>query len=263
MENGYHLYSFSGQLLREEPIEQFKQFIWRPRPERLLSKEEMKNVRKNLREYSRAFEEADVAKRSSADKAVVEERRRKLDEWLAYRERTVEDLLDERFLMLNGDVLTDLDLTAQIAQHEASGAQATLALTPVEDPSAYGLVRLAPGNEVTEFVEAEGAQTVAHVREVVLQLKSGYERAGGRNAGYEALGDRIDPSRHLELERGPLRERLRKRLQALHRRLAQLGGPRAEFHVRQLLATRAGAAEGGRQCADGRHRLGDGQHLHP
>jgi translation initiation factor 3 subunit B len=27
MENGYHLYSFSGQLLREEPIEQFKQFI--------------------------------------------------------------------------------------------------------------------------------------------------------------------------------------------------------------------------------------------
>jgi len=96
MENGYHLYSFSGQLLREEPIEQFKQFVWRPRPERLLSKEEMKTVRKNLREYSRAFDEADLAKRSSADKAVVEERRRKLNEWLAYRERTVEDLLDER-----------------------------------------------------------------------------------------------------------------------------------------------------------------------
>ena len=34
-----------------------------------------------------------------------------------------EDLLDERFLMLNGDVLTDLDLTAQIAQHEARGAR--------------------------------------------------------------------------------------------------------------------------------------------
>jgi translation initiation factor 3 subunit B len=96
MENGYHIYSFSGQALREEPIEQFKQFVWRPRPERLLSKEEMKTVRKNLREYSRAFDEADLAKRSSADKAVVEERRRKLNEWLAYRERTVEDLLDER-----------------------------------------------------------------------------------------------------------------------------------------------------------------------
>ena len=34
-----------------------------------------------------------------------------------------ERLLDERFLMLNGDVLTDIDLTGQIAQHERTGAQ--------------------------------------------------------------------------------------------------------------------------------------------
>jgi mannose-1-phosphate guanylyltransferase len=64
-----------------------------------------------------------------------------------------ESLLDERFLMLNGDVLTDLDLSAQIAQHDRTGARATLALTPVEDPSAYGLVRTRDGGEVTEFVE--------------------------------------------------------------------------------------------------------------
>ena len=64
-----------------------------------------------------------------------------------------EPLLDERFLMLNGDVLTDLDLTAQLEQHERTGAVATLALTPVEDPSAYGLVRTKDGGEVTEFVE--------------------------------------------------------------------------------------------------------------
>lgn len=96
MENGYHLYTFSGHLLREEPIDQFKQWAWRPRPERLLSKDEMKNVRKNLREYSRAFEEADNAKRSSADKAVVDARRRQLEEWLAWRERTMEDLLEDR-----------------------------------------------------------------------------------------------------------------------------------------------------------------------
>jgi mannose-1-phosphate guanylyltransferase len=64
-----------------------------------------------------------------------------------------ESLLDERFLMLNGDVLTDLDVTAQIALHEQRGARATLALTPVEDPSAYGLVRTRPDGEVTGFVE--------------------------------------------------------------------------------------------------------------
>ncbi|MET0817016.1 MAG: NDP-sugar synthase [Solirubrobacteraceae bacterium] len=64
-----------------------------------------------------------------------------------------ESLLDERFLMLNGDVLTDLDVSAQLALHEARGAQATLALTPVEDPSAYGLVRTREDGEVTGFVE--------------------------------------------------------------------------------------------------------------
>jgi mannose-1-phosphate guanylyltransferase len=64
-----------------------------------------------------------------------------------------ERLLDERFLMLNGDVLTDLDVSAQMAQHDRTGATATLALTPVEDPSAYGLVRIAGDSAVTEFVE--------------------------------------------------------------------------------------------------------------
>src|SRR5947208_2610146 len=64
-----------------------------------------------------------------------------------------EPLLDERFLMLNGDVLTDLDLTAQLAQHEATGARATLALVPVPDPSAYGLVHLNEDRSVRDFVE--------------------------------------------------------------------------------------------------------------
>ena len=64
-----------------------------------------------------------------------------------------EALLDDRFLMLNGDVLTDLDIEAQIATHERTGARATIALTPVEDPTAYGLVRIGDGGEVTEFVE--------------------------------------------------------------------------------------------------------------
>src|SRR3954454_2732408 len=64
-----------------------------------------------------------------------------------------ESLLDERFLMLNGDVLTDIDLSAQMAQHERTGAKATLALVPVEDPSAYGLVRTEADGAVKAFVE--------------------------------------------------------------------------------------------------------------
>ncbi|MEJ7892068.1 MAG: NDP-sugar synthase [Solirubrobacteraceae bacterium] len=70
-----------------------------------------------------------------------------------------EDLLDERFLMLNGDVLTDIDLGAQLAQHEQTGATGTLALVPVSDPSNYGLVRTAGDASVLEFLEKpEGAQ---------------------------------------------------------------------------------------------------------
>ena len=61
--------------------------------------------------------------------------------------------LGERFLLLNGDVLTDLDLRGQIDAHAASGAVATLALVPVDDPSAYGLVRLAGDGTVAGFLE--------------------------------------------------------------------------------------------------------------
>jgi mannose-1-phosphate guanylyltransferase len=71
-----------------------------------------------------------------------------------------EDFLDERFLMLNGDVLTDLDVTAQIAQHDATGAVGTLALVPVADPTAYGLVRLHEDQSVKEFVEKPSADQI-------------------------------------------------------------------------------------------------------
>jgi mannose-1-phosphate guanylyltransferase len=67
-----------------------------------------------------------------------------------------EDLLDERFFMLNGDVLTDMDLTAQLAQHERTGARGTLALIAVDDPSSYGLVPLNADGSVREFLEKPG-----------------------------------------------------------------------------------------------------------
>jgi mannose-1-phosphate guanylyltransferase len=62
-------------------------------------------------------------------------------------------LLDQRFVMVNGDVLTDFDLSAQLAQHEQTGALATIALVAVEDPTMYGLVRLSDDRAVDDFVE--------------------------------------------------------------------------------------------------------------
>jgi mannose-1-phosphate guanylyltransferase len=69
-------------------------------------------------------------------------------------------LLDERFLMLNGDVLTDIDVTAVIEQHARTHATATLALYPVDDPSAYGLVRLNDDRSVSEFLEKPSPEQI-------------------------------------------------------------------------------------------------------
>jgi mannose-1-phosphate guanylyltransferase len=54
-------------------------------------------------------------------------------------------MLDDRFLVLNGDLLTDLDLSALIRAHEDHRAVATVALHSVTDPSSYGLVRRVDG----------------------------------------------------------------------------------------------------------------------
>jgi mannose-1-phosphate guanylyltransferase len=65
-----------------------------------------------------------------------------------------EDFIDgERFVVVNGDVLTDLDLTALIDFHHERGAQGTIALHPVEDPSRFGVVPTEDDGRVIAFVE--------------------------------------------------------------------------------------------------------------
>ncbi len=71
-----------------------------------------------------------------------------------------EDLLDERFFMLNGDLLTDIDLTALRRHHEQMNAVGTIALIGQKDPSSYGLVRQDEDTAVTEFLEKPGPETV-------------------------------------------------------------------------------------------------------
>lgn len=61
--------------------------------------------------------------------------------------------IDERVIVCNGDVLTDLDLDALVAFHDARDAEATLCLTRVDDPSAFGVVPTRGDGEVVAFVE--------------------------------------------------------------------------------------------------------------
>ncbi|MBK5230758.1 MAG: NDP-sugar synthase [Thermoleophilia bacterium] len=71
-----------------------------------------------------------------------------------------EQFLDQRFLVLNGDVLTAFDISAEIEQHAATGARATLALVPVDDPTAYGLVLTGEDNRIETFLEKPSAEDV-------------------------------------------------------------------------------------------------------
>ena len=74
--------------------------------------------------------------------------------------RNAADLVDGRVVVLNGDILTDLDLGAMLALHDARGAKASIYLTPVENPTAYGLVELGPEGRVRRFLEKPGWEEV-------------------------------------------------------------------------------------------------------
>ncbi len=104
-----------------------------------------------------------------------------------------EPLLADRFLMLNGDVLTDIDLSAQIAQHERTGATATLGLVPVEDPSAYGLVRLHDDNAVKGFLEKPSPDQTDQIDSNLI--------SAGAYVLERAVLDMIEPDRNVSIER--------------------------------------------------------------
>jgi mannose-1-phosphate guanylyltransferase len=145
-----------------------------------------------------------------------------------------EGVLAERLLVLNGDVLSDIDLSAELAQHDSSGARVTLALFPVEDTASYGVVLTDDQGRVAEFIEkADGdppgnrinAGAYVVEREVVEAIPPGravsFERevfpglVGHGLHGYAAEGYWIDigtPERYLEATWDLLAGRVRSQL---------------------------------------------------
>jgi mannose-1-phosphate guanylyltransferase len=95
--------------------------------------------------------------------------------------------LGDRFLALNGDVLTDLDLTLLQRAHGESGARATIGLCGVEDSSAYGLVGTGQDGEVTEFAEKTGRPVPGEINAgaYVLERSVIEEIAPGQNVSIE------------------------------------------------------------------------------
>jgi len=68
--------------------------------------------------------------------------------------------LDDRFVVLNGDILTSLDLSAMLDFHAHKRAAATIAAVAVQDPTRYGVVDSDGEGRVTRFVEKPPAGTM-------------------------------------------------------------------------------------------------------
>ncbi len=67
--------------------------------------------------------------------------------------KNAERFLDAPFLVFNGDILTDIDLTSMMQAHRRNKAMASLALTPVDDPTIYGVVETNSEGRVRRFTE--------------------------------------------------------------------------------------------------------------
>ncbi|NJK79002.1 MAG: NDP-sugar synthase [Chloroflexaceae bacterium] len=67
--------------------------------------------------------------------------------------KNVEHLLDNTTFVFNGDVLTDLDLRAMLAFHREKGGKVTISLTPVDDPTQFGLVETDRNQRIQRFLE--------------------------------------------------------------------------------------------------------------
>ncbi len=74
--------------------------------------------------------------------------------------RYAAESLRESVVVFNGDVLTQVDLAAVIALHRERKARATIVLTPVDNPTAYGLVETDPAGNIRRFLEKPNADEI-------------------------------------------------------------------------------------------------------
>jgi mannose-1-phosphate guanylyltransferase len=98
--------------------------------------------------------------------------------------------VDETFLALNADVLNDLDITELIEFHRSSGAEGTIHLTPVDDPSRYGVVPIDADGKVQAFIEKPPRD----------EAPTNWIN-GGTYVLEPSVLDRVEPGRKVSIER--------------------------------------------------------------
>merc|ERR1719187_2633631 len=91
VDNAYWLWNFQGKILKRSQVEKFCQLVWRPRPASLLSKDQLKDIKKNLKKYSDQFNAKDKMRQSRASKELIAKRQALSDAFMDWRERRKAD----------------------------------------------------------------------------------------------------------------------------------------------------------------------------
>ncbi len=95
--------------------------------------------------------------------------------------------IDDTFVVLNGDVLTDFDLGKLLARHAEAGAEGTIHLTPVDDPSRYGVVPTDDEGRVKAFIEKPPREIGPEPLDQRRHLRARAQRARPHPGGPQSL----------------------------------------------------------------------------
>ena len=85
MENGFMLWDFKGDLISKQNQPRFTAFAWRPRPRSLLSKSQIKEIKKNMKTLAAKYEAEDAQSQEASNTSATESKKKMMEEWVMYR----------------------------------------------------------------------------------------------------------------------------------------------------------------------------------
>jgi len=119
VDNAYWMWNFQGKILKRANVDKFCQLTWRPRPPSLLTKDTLKDIKKNLKRYSDQFNAKDKMRQNKASKELIARRQKMMKDYMALKARKSKDFEEsrEKRLELRGGVDPD-DHTGEAFEEE-------------------------------------------------------------------------------------------------------------------------------------------------
>lgn len=95
-DTGYWIWSFQGKILKRVNLDEFAQLLWRPRPPTLLSADQQKDIKKNLKKYYGQFESKDRMRMTKASKELIEKRATLMKNFEEYRKKRIQEWNEQK-----------------------------------------------------------------------------------------------------------------------------------------------------------------------